>query len=263
MGNRRRLNSLDDILDRLVAGGGSVASVQEGLGDLAPLLHPARVVKASLARSLDASVARGHLAAMRVDRARSVVVEPSMRRRGIRLAAVALVGAIFLTLGAGSAFAASSGALPGDPLYGLKRAFERISLAMHRDASGRSALCLQFAQNRLEEVQALVGAGKDAAGIVAAFQHDVTCAENEAERAVALGQDADALLAHVQEMIAKHVGVLNTVLGKVPDQAKDAIQRAIDNAQKAQDKAQHARQNQGSADGRKPTAPPGKGGNRP
>jgi uncharacterized protein DUF5667 len=269
MGTRSRRNQLDDALDRLVAGeeprpSDQPSLGQRGLGDLAPFLHPARAVKAAMTQKVDPRVASAHLEALRGDRGLTVVLAPPMRRRGTRFAAMALVGAIFLTLGAGSAVAASSGALPGDPLYGLKRAVERISLAMHRDAGSRASLCLEFAQTRLEEVQTLVGSGQDASGIVADFQHDVACAESEAEHAVALGQDGDALLAHVQEMISKHVDVLNTVLGKVSDQARDAIQRAIDNAKKAQDKVTDARSHtRGGGQVNRPATPPGKGGNAP
>lgn len=259
MGNRRGRDELDRVLDGVIAGREPGAT-----DDLAPYLHPARVVRASLARSLDPSVARQHLTSLREDRVRNIVV-PDVRRRGLRITAVALVGAIVLMLGAGSAVAASTNALPGDPLYGLKRAVERISFAMHRSPGSRASLCLQFAQTRLEEVQTLVGSGQDASDVVEAFQDDITCAESEAENAVALGQDEEVLLAHVQDMIGKHVDVLNDLLngelGNVPDQAKDAIQRAIDNAQKAQDKVEDARSH---ANGHgKPDEAPGKGGNAP
>ena len=72
--------------------------------------------------------------------------------------------------------------------------------------------------------------------------------------------DIDAVRRFLHPDVIWHVAVLNEVLGKVPDQAKDSIQRAIDNAKKAQEKVQHGR---AKNNGRKPTAPPGKGGNRP
>ena len=254
----RRATQLDRFLDRALAGAGP-----EGSGDLAPLVRAAR---ASLARSIDAGVAQEHLAALRADRARNVVVVPPARRTGLRVAAVALVGAIVLTAGAGSAIAASANALPGDPLYGVKRAVERVSLAMHFDHAGRAALHLQFAQKRLDEVEALAAAGKDPGDAAQAFDDELNRAEEDALQAVAVGQDADALLAHVQEMIAKHLDVLNGVLGRVPDQAKDAIQRAIDNARKAEAKVQHGRQQPrdnnrgGNPDHGRPSTAPGKDG---
>jgi len=255
----RRAHELDRLLDRLVAG-----EEPEATGDLAPFLHPARIARASLVRSLDPKVERSQIATLHEDRLRNLVAVPPTRRRGIRFAVVALVGAIVLMLGAGAATAASANAIPGDPLYGVKRAVERVSLALHRDAAGRSAVHLRFAQERLDEIHILVARHLDATGIIAAFNAELNAAEQDAEKAVALGQDSDALLAHVQEMIAKHIVVLNEVLGKVPAQAKDAIQRAIDNAQKAETKAQHGRGTGGQGSGHgKPSIPPGKSGSAP
>ena len=251
----RHTNELDRLLDRATAGG-----KPEATGDLAPLLHAARVARASLTRSLSPSVAQMQLNALRAERSRNVVMIPIRSRRGVRAAAIGLVAAIVLTLGASSAIAASNGALPGDPLYGLKRAVERISLAMHRDPAGRAALHLQFAQERLDEVEALLAEGKDAKPTLDALDAELTSAEADALHAQALGKDTAALLAHVQAMIAKHVAVLNGVLAKVPDQAKDAIQRAIDNAKKAADKVQHGRtEHPDNGQHGKPATPPGKG----
>jgi hypothetical protein len=132
---------------------------------------------------------------------------------------------------------------------------------MHRDPVGRAALQLRFANTRLDEVQALLAAGEDAGAAIEGLEDALEGAEEEALHAVALGRDADALLAHVQEMIAKHIAVLTDVLAKVPDQAKDAIQKAIDNAEKAKSKVQHGKNNPPGKpdDVGPPDAPPGAG----
>jgi len=255
----RLSDDLDRRLDRLDADAASGAT-----GDLALLLQTARVARASVSQSMRPAVAQMHLNALRADRASQVVLVPARSRRGIRAAAIGLVAAIVLTLGAGSAIAASNGALPGDPLYGFKRAVERLSLAMHRDPSGRAALHLQFAQERLAEAETLLEEGKDAKPTLDALDAELNDAEAEALHAQALGKDADALLAHVQEMIAKHIAVLNGVLAKVPAQAKDAIQRAIDNAGKAADKVQQGRrEHPNNGQHGKPSTLPGKGNSSP
>jgi hypothetical protein len=257
MGIRRNSANLDRLLDRLGAG-----EEPEATGDLAPFLHPAQVARAAFVRSVPEDVAREHIAGLRADRARNVVTLPSVRRSpAVRLASAFVLAAMLLVIGGGSAIAASSSALPGDPLYGVKRAVERISLAMHHDHAGRAALHLQFANNRLHEVSALVLAGKDPAELLGDLEAELSGAENDALQALALGQDAEALLDHVRAMIAKHITVLNGVLAKVPDQAKDAIQHAIDNAQNASDNVQHGRgQSNKPADpaSGRPTAPPAK-----
>lgn len=252
---RRSHAELDRLLDRLVAGQGP-----EATGDHAPLLHPARVARATLVQSLPEDVQGAHLAALRADRARSVVVSVPARPR-FRVARIAIVAAIVAVLGCGSAVAASAEALPGDPLYGLKRAAERISLAMHRDPTGKAALHLQFAQERLDEIAALRAAGEDASGLVDDLEEELNAAEHDALNAQALGRDVEALLAHVQAMFDKHIGVLTGVLEKVgSDQAKEAIQRAIDRANEHKANVRGKSGEHKPEDPGKPTENPGKSG---
>ncbi len=58
------------------------------------------------------------------------------------------------------AFAASSSALPGDPLYGLKRTIETARLVLSPDSLSRGALAAQFDQTRVSEVKALITASR-------------------------------------------------------------------------------------------------------
>ncbi|HSD83154.1 MAG TPA: DUF5666 domain-containing protein, partial [Anaerolineae bacterium] len=66
---------------------------------------------------------------------------------------------IVVVLGAG-AVAASSSALPGDPLYGLKRTVESTQLSLSGSAAARESLADQFAQRRRDEVNQLLSAGR-------------------------------------------------------------------------------------------------------
>lgn len=262
MRTRRHATELDRLLDRLVAGG-----EPEATGDLAPYLHPARVARATLVRHVPEGVARDHLAALRIDRARDVVIPVARPRRGRAQAArLAVIAAVVVVLGCGGAVAASARSLPGDPFYGVKRATERISLWMERDPAGKARKHLQFAQVRLEEIQALRAAGLDVTDTVAALEEELEGAEEDALHAKALGQDADALLAHVQEMIAKHIAVLERVMGKVANEkAQDAIQDAINKAKEHEAKVQKGRSGEPGRpdDAGKPTSNPGRGGNAP
>lgn len=58
------------------------------------------------------------------------------------------------------AIAASGSALPGDPLYGLKRTIETARLALSPDILSRGALAAQFDQTRVSEVKALITASR-------------------------------------------------------------------------------------------------------
>lgn len=66
----------------------------------------------------------------------------------------------FAVLG-GGAVAASGSALPGDPLYGLKRTVEDARLTFTTDAAARAILQAQFEAQRRIEANALLDAGRE------------------------------------------------------------------------------------------------------
>jgi hypothetical protein len=65
-------------------------------------------------------------------------------------------------------------------------------------------------------------------------------AMEKAEKAKADGKDTDAVLQKIADATTKHQAVLAEVLSKVPEQAKEAIQKAIENSQKGHDSALEA-----------------------
>ncbi|WP_346142724.1 DUF5667 domain-containing protein, partial [Kitasatospora cinereorecta] len=77
-------------------------------------------------------------------------------RWGRRLVIGGLVGAFAVGSFAGAA-AASTGALPGDALYGMKRGLEGLRLDWADTDAERGALLLQQASTRLDEAQSLLG----------------------------------------------------------------------------------------------------------
>ncbi|MFD8599112.1 DUF5667 domain-containing protein [Kitasatospora sp. NPDC059646] len=77
-------------------------------------------------------------------------------RWGRRLAIGGLVAGVAVGSLAGAA-AASTGALPGDALYGMKRGLEGLRLDLADNDSERGALLLQQASTRLDEAQTLLG----------------------------------------------------------------------------------------------------------
>jgi len=86
------------------------------------------------------------------------------------LAAFASLAAALVVV-AGVAVTTSASAVPGDPLYGVKRAVESVLLSISSD---RVTLAAQFEQERIDEVEALLAAGREAevefGGIVESIQ---------------------------------------------------------------------------------------------
>ncbi|MGW4382661.1 DUF5667 domain-containing protein [Kitasatospora sp. NPDC004531] len=77
-------------------------------------------------------------------------------RWGRRLAIGGLVAGVAVG-SLGGVAAASTGALPGDALYGMKRGLEGLRFDLAGSDSERGALLLQQASTRLDEAQSLVG----------------------------------------------------------------------------------------------------------
>lgn len=251
---RADIEALDRALDRLVAGD----SVRAGGSPVDPLAGVAARLRTMYAAEAPAEVAARHLAAIRDDAA-PVVPAVRLRRRRARALAVGLAAAAMLLMMASSAVAMSARALPGETLYPVKRAVERMRLALPGDLGTKAKLHLDFADRRLDELQLLLaardgGADVDVDAAMAAYGAELARAERDVESA--LGQDDAALLEHVLSKIDKHVQRLQILRdNQVPEQARDAIQRAIDNAEKAK-----GRVGTGASKGKgKPDGVPGKG----
>ena len=93
-----------------------------------------------------------------------------MRRRAPGLLAVwpalartALITAVFLAgfaAGTYGAVAASAQSLPGDALYGVKRAAEQAQLLLATDPVSKARLEAEFSERRVDEVEAVTASGR-------------------------------------------------------------------------------------------------------
>jgi hypothetical protein len=128
--------------------------------DLAPLLAAAEALRGELAEfELDPEVVDRHLEQV-LDRPATVVPLPVREDRGgglrRRLVAVGLAAALVL-VPATAASAASGSALPGQPLYPVKLAFEQFRLAtVQWSATAEAQERARLAAKRLAELDKLV-----------------------------------------------------------------------------------------------------------
>ncbi|MEO5965084.1 MAG: hypothetical protein ABIR11_06430, partial [Candidatus Limnocylindrales bacterium] len=157
------------------------------------------------------------------------------RRLGGSLAAAVLAG---LLVGS-TAFATSRA---GGPLYEGRLALEELTLPA--DGPSRLEAELALAQGRLAEI--VDGASRDDAGAVAAAVHAYLAVIDEL--GVSTGGPADRALVVVQQ----HAAVLEAVLGRVPEQARNGIEQAITHSETIADTL--------SAAGTHPNANGGSGG---
>jgi hypothetical protein len=157
---RRRTERFAELLDAR-AGGTPVRSRDDELAAMADTAGALAAMRAPGADRID-PVYRDRLrtrlvAVMDVQGPEPQAAPPVRRRRRVPrrvvIAGPALAGVLALS-GIG---AASTGAVPGDTLYGVKRSTESAQLTLASSDVNRGRLFLDFARTRLHEVDAVVG----------------------------------------------------------------------------------------------------------
>ena len=233
MGRIDDVHALDEALDRLLADEDPAAP-----SSLGPLIEIARDARSVLAMRMPVGAQAEHLQMLRNAEPEEPDAPFSPVRR--RFAVVALAAAPALPLPAGSAFAASSRATAGQTLFGVKRAFESIGLAMHRNGHSRAAFKFQIVQRRLAELRTVANDPVAEENARAAYE----AALDDADAAISSPAgflDDEQLLDHVETELGRHVAVLNALLDVVPQQAQDGIRRAIDRASAAEQRVAKGR----------------------
>ena len=152
------------------------------------------------------------------------------RRTAMRWVPITII-ALLLLVGSGAGVAyASEGALPGDTLYSAKTAIEGVRLAFS-DSDGDVELYNQFANERVEEMQALLAAGRPD-DLPAAVQGYENALNGMAQALAAVASDdaarGDALADLITAAHEKRTQVLTDLLSKVPEGGQKGIQRALE-----------------------------------
>ena len=138
----------------------------------------------------------------------AITPHPAVRRRGwLALAPAALAAAIFAAIAVPLVGALDAGALPGDWNYGLKRAGERVQLALTTDQTDRRLLRLEFARRRLGEIEKLSQNGH---------------VDGHTSQVVSLVQDYTADITQVQSSVANAPSVDPSTKQAVDKTANDA-----------------------------------------
>lgn len=156
------------------------------------------------------------------------------RRRWSTVIAGVVIAAMLFGSGIGLKQASAS-ALPGDTLYPVKRAGEEIQLALSFTANGDIALLYEFADYRLEEAQTLAEEGRfDDLGIALdGFEDAMSNLEEIAQEGEIGNVNLD--LAKIQAKHEKHIQVLERVREQVPENARAAIDHAIEQSGRSQE----------------------------
>lgn len=180
----------------------------------------------------------------RPDSGKSLAVLPGWQRLVAKMS-LALIVVIMIAGLTGMAAYAADDAAPGDVLYGVDRAVERVQLQLADSPHELVLLQLRFAEERLAEAEDLAVAGKaqqlDEA--VAGYEEAIRSATETAIN----NEETEA--AFVDASLSAHEERLEELLTTVPEPAKPGIERALTASQHEQERRSNAsREARGQSD---------------
>lgn len=152
------------------------------------------------------------------------------------------ISLLFLSIVVAAPFSASAatnpGVKPGSFFYFFDTAFERVNLFFTFNPEKKARKALEYADERLAEAETLTES-KDSSMVKAVMENYtaniVLAAEKSKE--VKDQQASENLFSTIADNTSKNQEVLSSVLVKVPEEAKDAILKAIEASKKEQEEA--------------------------
>jgi hypothetical protein len=144
--------------------------------------------------------------------------------------AVILGLAALLFASAGITGAAAKAAIPGDALYPVKMTLEQTRLSLASDAGDRAQMKMTFAEQRLNEIAALIEEGRyreinDAvlsfeSGINGAILELDTLAEVDPARAARLAKE-------ITSTLTRYAQTLSVLVASAPEDVRSEVNRAL------------------------------------
>ena len=148
-----------------------------------------------------------------------------------------LITAVFITPFSVSA-AESARIKPGSFFYGFVTTFEKVNLFFTFNQEKKTEKALKYAEKRLAEAEAVAGDKNSDAVKTAISGYEASIAlAAEASKKVKDETKAENLLNLIADNASKHQEILSDVLSKVPDEAKEAIIKALEASRRGQEEA--------------------------
>lgn len=155
-------------------------------------------------------------------------------------ATIIIILVVGLIAGTGTVYA-SYQSLPGDALYSVKLKIEDIQLGLTANQEQRANLELQFANERIQEINELMGLGryKEMAAAIEDLENILNRVESNIASVEAKDHEAgDRLKIEYKAQQARNTEVLIRVLDDAPEQAKPALEHALEVSRKSLPDAQ-------------------------
>jgi len=232
-------------------------------GQLAPLVQVADHIRRTSHPMLSASATQAieQRLLRKAGELRQSRAKPGLRplslswRPLVTIAAVLIVVLALVLAGGGGIVYASTDSLPGDPLYGIKRAAEQVQLFFAPAGTRRAELHLKFAERRLEETQALVETrGKVDEETLAAIAQETELALEEVEGVHPA--DRSELVEKLISLTERQQAVLKSVQAKAPESAQKGLNRALEASQRGHERAREALEKEKPRQETRPTQSP-------
>jgi hypothetical protein len=142
------------------------------------------------------------------------------RRRGLWLG---VAGAVAIVVSAGSVSYASGSAVPGDPLYGVKRQKESARLTLAGSDTEKGQLYLQFARTRLDELKQMGHRSPADLGKVLADMDDETTSGVRLLTSTAVDKRSLRPLSTVSGFADSQRKQLGALIDQLPPGARDRV----------------------------------------
>lgn len=138
--------------------------------------------------------------------------------------AITVLAIIIAMLFWGGATKVSEGSLPGDTLYSVKKAAEKVETILATGDEAKIKVGIKHAKRRLEEVKILVAENKETKFVTETLE----ALKSTTEQVILTAADSKPeLLNHAEDLVAEEVQVLNTVKDQVQREVKQAMQDLI------------------------------------
>lgn len=181
----------------------------------------------------------------------------TVRRFALPVAAAVTVLLVLSMLGVGAVYA-SAQSLPGDSLYRVKLAGERVRLALSLSESREAKLHLRFASERLKEAAALVerNRGEDIEPLMREYAEEVEAASGGFQRHRTGGRDVTSLSRVLQHQLAQQERRLSRVRQTASEEARLAVEQALAASRAAQQQIREQHESPEASATSEPTGKP-------
>ncbi len=158
------------------------------------------------------------------------------KQSGIRTIIMVLVVVVILAGAIGVTRAAAQSAIPGDALYPVKTGLEQTRLSLARDAGVRAEMKIEFAEQRLSEIQKLIEEGRyqEVNDAVLDFESEINSAILELGTLAEIDPTRAAAIAKViTSALTRYAQALSLLAASAPDSVRSEVARALDTTQVA------------------------------